>query len=70
MKNIFKTYQKQPKFAFGFHGELSHDSINDIGLADQDLLKWMKDLNDSGVLNNTVLIIMSDHGNRLVFITK
>lgn len=64
IKTIFDAYQNQPKFVFGFHGELSHDSYNDIGAADDDVYKWLKALNDSGHLNNTVLIMMSDHGHR------
>ncbi|XP_043284844.1 uncharacterized protein [Venturia canescens] len=64
IKSIFNTYRDQPKFAFGFHGELSHDSYNDIGVVDDDLHKWVKDLQTLGHLNNTVLILMSDHGHR------
>lgn len=64
IKNIFDTYRDKPKFIFGFHGELSHDSYNDIGAADDDVNKWVKDLQDDGHLNNTLLILMSDHGHR------
>ncbi|XP_076395907.1 uncharacterized protein LOC100877796 [Megachile rotundata] len=53
-----------PKFLFGFHGELSHDSYNDIGVVDNDLHNWVKDLHEFGHLNNTILILMSDHGHR------
>lgn len=62
--NIFDTYRDNPKFVFGFHGELSHDSYNDIGAADDDLNDWIKELQDHGHLNNTLLILMSDHGHR------
>ncbi|XP_058788866.1 uncharacterized protein LOC131662900 [Phymastichus coffea] len=64
IRAIFDEYRHKPKFIFGFHGELSHDSYNDIGVADDDLLRWMKQLKDSGHLNNTILIVMSDHGHR------
>ncbi|XP_011498196.1 PREDICTED: uncharacterized protein LOC105362451 [Ceratosolen solmsi marchali] len=64
IKSIFNKYKDQPKFIFGFHGELSHDSYNDIGVADDDVLHWIKDLKESGHLNNTILILMSDHGHR------
>lgn len=64
IKTIFDKRPNQPKFVFGFHGELSHDSYNDIGAADDDLYNWIKSLNDSGHLNNTVFILMSDHGHR------
>ncbi|XP_015439519.1 PREDICTED: uncharacterized protein LOC107194414 [Dufourea novaeangliae] len=64
IKEIFNVYKHQPKFLFGFHGELSHDSYNDIGVVDKDLHNWIKDLHELGYLNNTVLILMSDHGHR------
>lgn len=58
------AYRDRPHFVFSFHGELSHDSINLVGVADRDLTAWMKNLHTSGALNNTILIMMSDHGNR------
>lgn len=64
IKNIFNTYRNKPKFMFGFHGELSHDSYNDIGVADEDIYNWIKELQAEGHLNNTILIMMSDHGQR------
>ncbi|CAL7939740.1 unnamed protein product [Xylocopa violacea] len=64
IKEIFNVYKHQPKFVFGFHGELSHDSYNDIGVVDEDLHNWIQDLQKFGHLNDTVLILMSDHGHR------
>lgn len=49
---------------FGFQGELSHDSYNLVGVADDDLLELLQDLNNSGVLNDTMLVLMADHGHR------
>ncbi|XP_039296130.1 uncharacterized protein LOC111050348 isoform X2 [Nilaparvata lugens] len=63
-RHIFTVNKERPKFVFGFHGEISHDSYNQVGAADDDLLEWMKWFNDEGHLNNTVLILMSDHGHR------
>lgn len=57
-------YKDKPKFIFGFHGELSHDSYNLIGVADDDLLSFLKDLRGSGALDKTILIMMADHGHR------
>lgn len=60
-----QTYEnKKPLFAFSFHGELSHDSINLIGNADNDVTEWLQNLQRNGLLDNTILILMSDHGNR------
>lgn len=61
---VQKYNNSNPSFIFSFHAELSHDSINLIGVADDDITNWLKSLKTSGLLNNTVLIMMSDHGNR------
>ncbi|XP_065337765.1 uncharacterized protein LOC135938133 [Cloeon dipterum] len=64
VKNLYRTYPDKPKFLFSFHCELSHDSFNDVTAADEDLLdlfRWMK---NKGHLNNTLLVVMSDHGHR------
>ncbi|KAL1490473.1 hypothetical protein ABEB36_013161 [Hypothenemus hampei] len=62
--DFFLVYRTKPKFLFGFHGELSHDDYNLIGAADDDTLNLLEELNTSGSLNNTILIIMADHGHR------
>lgn len=59
-----QTYTIKPRFVFSFHGELSHDSINLVGVADMDIKNWLADLKANGILNSTILILMSDHGNR------
>lgn len=59
-----ESYKKYPKFAFGFHGELSHDDYNLIQAADDDLVQWLTHLKSSKALSNTILILMSDHGHR------
>lgn len=60
-----QAYQNEmPQFAFSFHGELSHDSINLIGVADDDLVEWLTFLKTNGFLDRTIFILMSDHGNR------
>lgn len=63
-KEFMLSYPSKPRFVFSFHGELSHDSINLVGVADTDLTNWLVELKQLGILNSTILIIMSDHGNR------
>lgn len=64
-KDFVQMYNgTSPSFAFSFHAELSHDSVNLIGVADDDVKNWLQDLKASGLLDNTILIMMSDHGNR------
>ena len=57
-------YKDAPGFIFSFHGGLSHDSINLVGAADDDVAAWLQTLHDKGLLDNTILVVMSDHGNR------
>lgn len=49
---------------FAFYGELCHEDYNLIGAIDDDLLQFLKDIHKSEFLNNTILMIMSDHGHR------
>ncbi|XP_067648400.1 uncharacterized protein [Eurosta solidaginis] len=63
-KHFMVKYKDSPRFVFSFHGGLSHDSINLIGAADDDVMSWLQILKDTHLLDNTILIMMSDHGNR------
>ncbi|XP_017768642.1 PREDICTED: uncharacterized protein LOC108556871 [Nicrophorus vespilloides] len=63
-KDFFHVYKNKPKFLFGFHGEISHDNYNTIGVADEDVLEFVRDMHTSGALNDTIFIFMADHGHR------
>lgn len=64
-KDFIEKYNNtNPGFIFSFHAELSHDSINLIGVADDDVANWLKSMQTEELLNNTIIIMMSDHGNR------
>lgn len=52
------------KFAFAFHSEYSHGVVEELSLADEPITQWFTRLNESGILNDTVVMIMSDHGHR------
>ena len=54
----------QPKFIFTWMNVLSHDDNNDLQLADEDLTKMLVDLKVEGKLENTLVLIMADHGHR------
>lgn len=57
-------YQDRPKFTFAFHSEYSHETHNNVAKADEDVYNWLRDFRQKGYLNNTLLILMSDHGSR------
>ncbi|KAH8294935.1 hypothetical protein KR018_004463 [Drosophila ironensis] len=62
--NFMLKYRGTPRFVFSFHGGLSHDSINLVGAADDDVVKWLGHLKNMSLLDDTILIMMADHGNR------
>ncbi|XP_019644415.1 PREDICTED: uncharacterized protein LOC109485313 [Branchiostoma belcheri] len=64
MRHFVDKYNQSLKFATAFHSQLSHDSVNLIQSADQDILDLISSWNDKGYLNNTVLIVFADHGAR------
>lgn len=66
VRNMYVTYNDRPKFVFAFHSEYSHDNNNLIENADNDVYEWLRDYKEKGYLNNTMLILMSDHGSRQV----
>lgn len=68
LEGVFTQYpQDVGKFAFGFHSEYSHGVVEELSLADDPVTTWIKHLNSSGVLDNTILMLMSDHGHRFSF---
>ena len=54
-----------PFFTFGFFSEYSHENSDCFGLLDEDSVKFFDFIEDIGLLNNTFLILMSDHGARV-----
>ena len=45
---------------------LSHADNNDLQLADEDLTKLLLDLKAQGKLENTLVLVMADHGHRFI----
>lgn len=64
IREFYRMYPNQPKFSFLFHSELSHDKHSMSRLIDQDLKDLLWGLQERGELENTLLILMSDHGAR------
>lgn len=64
LKEFYVMYKNQSKFAFGFHSEVSHKDANMVETADDDIVEFLSSLKNGGYLNNTVLMVMSDHGAR------
>lgn len=64
MLGLLKTFDTRPFFAYIWMSELAHDYLNMAGHCDAPFKDALVKLHDSGILNNTVLAFMSDHGLR------
>lgn len=62
--NFIDKYKYSPHFAFSFITGLTHDYLSSAGYADVPYLEFLKKLRENEQLNNTVLILYSDHGMR------
>lgn len=65
LKSLFSAYPKTPKFGFTFLSSLCHhDSILPLGAAAKDFFEFFKSIRDAGFLNDTMFVVMGDHGAR------
>ena len=64
IREMYEMYPGSSKFSFLFHSELSHDGYSELQAVDDDLYNFLSDMEHRGHLNNTILILMSDHGAR------
>lgn len=61
----FQFYNIEGKrFSFTFISDISHDDFNVITTADEELMGLLRSLKLGGRLEDTVLVIMGDHGTR------
>ncbi|XP_033743775.1 uncharacterized protein LOC117329761 [Pecten maximus] len=63
-KRFVDSYTNRAKFAFTWINEISHDYSNFLEIADQDFVEFLMWLQNDGHLENSVLVVMSDHGSR------
>ncbi len=62
LQAFLRTYKNRPSFAFQWYTEISHDDMNIVNVADDYFSTFIKEIKPH--LNNTVLFLISDHGNR------
>ena len=70
MLSFFRRYKDRPRFAFSSHAEISHNYINTIGYVEEDMKIFLQTFEQESFLNNTLLIIFSDHGARFSSLRK
>ncbi|CEF71356.1 Protein of unknown function DUF229 family and Alkaline phosphatase-like, alpha/beta/alpha domain and Alkaline-phosphatase-like, core domain-containing protein [Strongyloides ratti] len=64
------TFSNKCHFSFNFITKFTHDDSNALELFDDPLYVALQRFKIKGVLNNTVIIIMGDHGQRVANIQK
>uniref|UniRef100_A0A0C9RZ88 FRYL_0 protein n=1 Tax=Fopius arisanus TaxID=64838 RepID=A0A0C9RZ88_9HYME len=61
---VARTFSKDPYFAFFWQASLTHDFFNYPQLGDDAYSKAIHQFYQEGIMENTALIVMSDHGMR------
>ncbi|KAL4218978.1 hypothetical protein ACF0H5_021564 [Mactra antiquata] len=64
LKQFIHTYRDVRKFAMSHINDLAHEDVNELHQAEGHLLDFLKWLKSSDNLENTFLIVYSDHGPR------
>ncbi|XP_013417399.1 uncharacterized protein LOC106178664, partial [Lingula anatina] len=67
-RDMFLMYKDKPKFSYLFHSKYSHGHTSQLQVADDDLLEFLQWLEKGRYLDDTILILMADHGARFTFI--
>ena len=65
IKEGLQTNKGTNMFTFGFFSEFSHNNNSLLAQTDEDIVSFLEFLETEGHLDNTVLILMSDHGVRI-----
>ena len=65
LKSLFTAYPKERKFGFSFLSSLCHqETIMPLSAAANNMYEFFKFIRDSGYLNDTMFVVMGDHGAR------
>ena len=65
VEKFTKVYKEEHFFSFTFISNATHWRINDIARLNEKLLNFFQHLEQSGTLNNTMVILFADHGFRM-----
>ncbi|XP_020299718.1 uncharacterized protein LOC109863692 [Pseudomyrmex gracilis] len=62
--NFARTFIGVPYFGFFWTNTMSHDNMNGISSMDANMLKKFEFMEQEGILNDTMVVFLSDHGMR------
>ncbi|KAE9555607.1 hypothetical protein FO519_001185 [Halicephalobus sp. NKZ332] len=68
LEKFLKEYEKKRKFVWWWTQDLSHDSLNSIGVVDFDLKDFLQ--RNMKFLEKSIVIVFSDHGHRYASIRE
>ena len=60
--SFIKKYNSRRHFAYWWSQDMSHDYLNKIGMMDEDLNDFF--VRNSKLLDDSIVIVFSDHGHR------
>lgn len=64
LKSFMKSYPRQRKFGLTFLCDLCHRTLTLVSGADLEIFTFLKSLKTENMLNESMLVVMSDHGAR------
>ena len=64
LKSFMQTYSSQRKFGVTFLSDLCHRTANLVSGADGHLVSFLRSLKTEALLNETMFLVMADHGAR------
>merc|ERR1711892_145632 len=64
VRKLYQKYPKDRKFYISWANELSHDDTNMIQAADDDIVSLLSQMSRDKSLEETLVMVMSDHGHR------
>ncbi|KAL3269862.1 hypothetical protein HHI36_008919 [Cryptolaemus montrouzieri] len=63
-KNFANTYKNYANFGFFWMNTFSHNNLNTPSRMDEKVTNLLKEITDRGILENSIVIFLSDHGMR------
>ncbi|XP_048585683.1 uncharacterized protein LOC5510781 isoform X2 [Nematostella vectensis] len=64
LRSFMRAYPGRRKFGFTFLSDLCHQTLNHVSTADKGVADFLRSLKRDGLLENTMFIVMGDHGPR------
>lgn len=65
VRDFVVKYRHVPYFAFSMLTEVGHNSMSQVGAADADFVAFLHHLHQGGILDDTILFFLGDHGHRI-----